>query len=146
MTVGGIWAGNDEMAIGALEALDEAGLKPGAEVPVGGLNWSQDGLKEIIAGRMLLTDGGHFFVGAWAMALLRDLASGCDFAAGDATTVVFPTAAIFAPQAPQALRVIGAGDFAALDFRSYLAGSPAGCGKHEFALDRLQLSSAPHEN
>lgn len=77
----GIWAGNDPMALGALRAAIAAGLVSGRNIQVVGLNWSEDALREIKAGRLLLTDGGHFLLGGWSIVLLRDYADGCDFAA-----------------------------------------------------------------
>lgn len=51
----GIWAGNDPMALGALRAGVAAGLTPGRNIQLVGLNWSEDALREIKAGRLLMT-------------------------------------------------------------------------------------------
>lgn len=67
-----IWAANDPIAFGARSALEKAGLKPGKDVCLVGLNWSAQGLELVRNGEMLLTDGGHFLAGAWAMVLLSD--------------------------------------------------------------------------
>ena len=81
----GIWAGNDPMALGALRAVVAAGLTPGRNIQLVGLNWSEDALREIKAGRLLMTDGGHFLLGGWSIV-------SC------ATT---PTAAISRPHRPR---------------------------------------------
>jgi len=51
--IDGIWAANDEMALGAVEALRGAGLA--GEVPVTGIDATGDAVRAIIAGEMLCT-------------------------------------------------------------------------------------------
>lgn len=67
-----IWAANDPIAAGASESLQRADLQPGKDVCLVGLNWSADGLDRVRNQEMLLTDGGHFLAGAWALVLLHD--------------------------------------------------------------------------
>ena len=74
-----VWAANDNIALGAIAALKEAGRVPGKDVFVGGLNWSTDGLDAVTDGEMTLTHGGHFFAGAWVMVLLHDYVNGVEF-------------------------------------------------------------------
>ena len=71
-----VWAANDDIALGAIAALEDAGRLPGKDVFVGGLNWSSEGLKNVADGKMTLTHGGHFFAGAWVMVLLHDYING----------------------------------------------------------------------
>ena len=63
-----LWAANDPMALGAITALREAGYQPGADVVVGGLNWSQAGVERVLKGEMTVTmvatsSSGH---GRWS--------------------------------------------------------------------------------
>ena len=67
-----IWSANDPIAMGARDALISHQIEPGKEVCLVGLNWSASGLEMVQNGQMLLTDGGHFLAGAWAMVLLND--------------------------------------------------------------------------
>lgn len=76
----GIWCANDDMALGAIDAALSLGLEPGRNLSVIGLNWQEEALSEVAAGRMVLSMGGHFLLGAWALAMLRDHADGLDFA------------------------------------------------------------------
>jgi ABC-type sugar transport system substrate-binding protein len=78
-----LWAANDPMALGAIAALKEAGYRPGVDVMVGGVNWSQEAVDRVLNGEMVVTYGGHFLLGAWAMVVLRDYQDGRDFAAED---------------------------------------------------------------
>lgn len=81
----GIWCANDDMALGALDAALELGLKPGTDLALAGMNWQTDALREVAAGRIVLSMGGHFLLGAWALAWLRDHADGRDFALAGGT-------------------------------------------------------------
>lgn len=76
--VDAVWAANDNIALGAMAALENAGRIPGKDVFVGGLNWSKDGLDAVKHGEMTLTHGGHFFAGAWVMVLLHDYINGAE--------------------------------------------------------------------
>jgi ABC-type sugar transport system substrate-binding protein len=50
-----IYAHNDEMAIGAIAALEAAGKKPGKDVIVVSVDGTRDALQAIIDGKMLAT-------------------------------------------------------------------------------------------
>jgi ABC-type sugar transport system substrate-binding protein len=112
-----LWAANDPMALGAITALREAGYKPGVDVVVGGLNWSQDGVERVLKGEMILTHGGHFLVGAWAMVVLRDYHDGRDFAEED-VRLQFPMGAIDPPVARR-FPEIGKVDWRRVDFTRF---------------------------
>ncbi|WP_324692452.1 ABC transporter substrate-binding protein [Cobetia sp. D5] len=86
-----VWASNDAMAQGAILAIEAAGLTPGEDVLVAGLNWSPEGISMVSDRRMLLTDGGHFMAGAWAMVMVRDHA---DIEGWAPRNVNFPMSAI----------------------------------------------------
>jgi galactofuranose transport system substrate-binding protein len=48
----GVFAHNDEEALGAIQALEEAGLKPGVDIKVLGLDATADGFKYLISGQL----------------------------------------------------------------------------------------------
>ncbi|HTX93018.1 MAG TPA: ABC transporter substrate-binding protein [Anaerolineales bacterium] len=48
----GVFAHNDEEAIGAIQAITEAGLKPGVDIKVIGLDATADGFKYLISGEL----------------------------------------------------------------------------------------------
>lgn len=75
-----VWAGNDLMAFGAMDALEAAGGVPGRTKLFSGVNTSTEAMNAVISGRMEALAGGHFIVGAWALVMLYDLANGRDFA------------------------------------------------------------------
>ena len=74
-----IWAANDPMALGAIKALKENALKPGEDVFVSGLNWSNEAIENIQNGEMCASVGGHFMVPGWSLVILYDYHNGIDF-------------------------------------------------------------------
>ena len=74
-----IWAANDPMALGAIDAVIKRNKRPGENIFVGGLNWSTEALEKIVNGTMVTSIGGHFMQGAWAMVLIHDYHKGLDF-------------------------------------------------------------------
>ncbi|OKO76173.1 ABC transporter substrate-binding protein [Bradyrhizobium sp. AS23.2] len=139
----GIWAGNDPMALGAINAVVAAGLAPGQNIQVVGLNWSEDALRAIRAGRLLLTDGGHFLLGGWSIVLLRDYADGCDFAAASPHVEV-KTSEITRTNLASVGDLIRTRAFDRIDFAGFRA-KPGRCGHYDFSIDALISSLAPLE-
>ena len=140
----GVWAANDPMALGAIDALEAKGLSPGKDVGVVGLNWSADALAAIEAGKLLMSDGGHFLGGAYALVLLRDYADGCDFAAADAGAAqTFPLAAIDRSNLDQVKNLIVRREFQRIDFSRFLAGHGGVCGAYDFSLPAVLRAIGP---
>ena len=137
----GIWAGNDPMALGALKAVAAAGIAPGEDIQVVGLNWSEDALREIKAGRLLLTDGGHFLLGGWSIVLLRDFADGCDFAA-TSPHVEVKTSAITRDNLASVATLIATHAFDQIDFARFRA-KAGRCGQYDFSVEALISSLSP---
>jgi ABC-type sugar transport system substrate-binding protein len=132
---GVVWAANDPIAFGAIAALRAAGFRPGEDVFIVGLNWSAPALQRVAEGEMLLTDGGHFLAGGWAMVLLRDHASGLDLGADG--TVRFAMSAITRENVERFQRHFGQRDWSVIDFAALsrsLGQTPAG---YDFTLERL---------
>ncbi len=75
-----IWAANDPMALGALEAVVNASKSPGKDIIIGGLNWDKPALNSIKKGEMQISMGGHFMTGGWSLVLLYDYHNKKDFA------------------------------------------------------------------
>lgn len=137
----GIWAGNDPMALGALKAISAAGLVPGQDIQVVGLNWSEEALRAIRTGRLLLTDGGHFLLGGWSVVLLRDYADGCDFAA-NSPHVEVKTSAITRDNLASVGDLIETRAFDRIGFTRFRA-QAGRCGRYDFSIDALISSLSP---
>jgi ABC-type sugar transport system substrate-binding protein len=139
-----LWAANDPMAIGAITALRDAGYKPGSDVIVGGLNWSQTGIERVLNGDMLLTHGGHFLGGAWVIVIIRDLHDGRDFAEED-VRLQFPMGAIDRPTAVR-FPEIGKVDWRKVDFTRFSKTRNPAIQRYAFTPDAVlsQLASTAH--
>ena len=70
--VTGVWAANDAMAIGAIQALQRMGKHPGQDVIVAGLNGDDDAIKAIQQGTLVISPAGHWLMGGFALAALFD--------------------------------------------------------------------------
>jgi hypothetical protein len=77
--IGVIWAANDAMALGAVEAVREAGRAPGEEVLLGGVDLGHEALVAVDEGSLAVSIGGHCLDGARALILLHDHFKGRDF-------------------------------------------------------------------
>ena len=137
--LGAVWAANDAIGLGAIKAIREAGLKPGIDVKVSGLNWSQDAIKHVINGEMTLTHGGHFLAGAWAMVMLYDYVQGHDFNAISAE-VNFPMTAINQANAPDYLEHFGNQQWSRIPFKNFSLTHSKKLTRYPFTLTKLLQS------
>jgi ABC-type sugar transport system substrate-binding protein len=71
-----IFAHNDGMALGGIDAVEAAGLKPGSDVLVIAIEGSREGLKAIVAGKLNLSVECNPLVGPQLIAVARDAAYG----------------------------------------------------------------------
>jgi hypothetical protein len=96
----------------------------------------------VLNGDMVVTHGGHFLVGAWAMIILRDLHDGRDFAEED-ERLQFPMGAIDHPVARR-FPNIGAIDWRLVDFTRFSKVRNPALTRYGFTPDAAlaQLSSA----
>ncbi|WP_051711134.1 ABC transporter substrate-binding protein [Andreprevotia chitinilytica] len=85
--INAIWAANDEMALGAMDALANTKM---ARLPVGGVLSSTRGVEALAAGKLRAMPGGHVALGACALMLLNDYRQGHDFANGKQAEITIP--------------------------------------------------------
>lgn len=115
----GIWCANDDMALGAMAAATHLGRQPGQDLHLVGMNWQDEALAHVAAGRLLLSMGGHFLLGAWALAWLRDYADGVDFAANGGVEQSLSLAGLGAEQVAPYLSRVGQDGWRQLDFTQF---------------------------
>ncbi|KHL68930.1 LacI family transcription regulator [Pseudomonas flexibilis] len=75
-----VWSANDEMALGAIEAVRERGLQPGRDVQFSAANNSAEVFQARLEGDIGALTSGHFTLGGWALLLVHDYHLGRDFA------------------------------------------------------------------
>jgi ABC-type sugar transport system substrate-binding protein len=71
-----VFAHNDSMALGAIEAIEAAGLKAGSDILVIGIEGSRKGLEAIVAGKMNVSVECSPLLGPQLMAVVQDVAVG----------------------------------------------------------------------
>ncbi|WP_348748276.1 ABC transporter substrate-binding protein [Pseudomonas rhodesiae] len=128
-----VWSANDEMALGAMRALQNSGRTPGKDVLFSAVNSSPEILRARLDGRLTTLVAGHFTLGGWAMVLIHDDANGVDIGAHgglDRQTALFQL--IDAQQAQRLLRPAPTVDFRALSAQ----GKPASY-RYRFSLEWL---------
>lgn len=128
----GIWAANDALALGAIAAAEERSLQPGRDFCIVGLNWSPEAVELVRAGKMVMTDGGHFLAGGWAMVMLHDYLAGA-IAPMHPQETAFQMAPINRDNAEKFVAKLGDRDWRRIDFAHFAlkAGTDTG---YDFSL------------
>ena len=67
-----VWAANEQMAYGAMDALAEIGGVPGKDVLFSAINGTPQSLQALLDGRLSAVASGHFTLGGWAVVLLSE--------------------------------------------------------------------------
>jgi simple sugar transport system substrate-binding protein len=71
-----VFAHSDTMALGAIEAIEAAGFKPGSEILVIAIEGSRKGLEAIVAGKLNVSVECSPLLGPQLMAVVKDVAAG----------------------------------------------------------------------
>lgn len=114
-----LWAGNDLMAFGAMQAWAECCLARGRPPLFSAINTSDQALQALADGKLAALAGGHFMTGAMALVMLYDYEHGKDFAdLGLEQTL--PVFMLFdAHSATRFMQRFKGADFSSIDFRRY---------------------------
>lgn len=141
--VDGVWAANDAMALAAMDAARQIGLRPGRDLFVVGMNWSIPAVRLVAQGEMVMTHGGHHLGGAWSIVLLYDYFHGTDFAGRDGAQRTFPMSPITAQNADRFLQALGHGTYDRIDFARFSRVRYPGQADYDFTLERLLRAADP---
>lgn len=132
-----IWSANDEMALGAMKALEATGRVPGRDVLFGAVNSSQEALKARIAGRLSVLVAGHFTLGGWAMVLLNDDSQGIDFSRRGGADRVAPLLQLIDVAQAKRLLAFNQGVTDKVDFKRFSARGKAPYYQYPFSLQAI---------
>lgn len=132
-----VWAANDLMAFGAMDAAQAQGLTPGKDIFFSGINNSREALDAVIDGSLTQLAAGHFTAGGWAMVMLYDYHHGRDFA-DLGLELNYPLFTLIdARAARRFLERFGEGRFDAIDFRRYSRALSHSKASYAFGLEPL---------
>jgi ABC-type sugar transport system substrate-binding protein len=113
-----LWAGNDMIALGAMQTLEQRGGQPGKSMWFSGINTSAEAMVALRSGRLAALAGGHFMSGAWALVMLYDYHHGHDFA-DEGLQLVRPMFVLFTPAMAEKFEARFGQRFDSVDFRRY---------------------------
>lgn len=131
-----VWAANDPMALGAMNAAQRRGLSPGTNIFIGGLNWSNEALKNIQSGTLAVSVGGHFMLGGWAMVLIHDRNRGMDFT-DIGVEYTIPMGIITKKNVTDYLRIFGDQKWEKVNFKRFLRTNKIVNKPYNFSLDKI---------
>ncbi|PTQ73842.1 ABC transporter substrate-binding protein [Pseudomonas sp. GV071] len=133
-----VWTASDEMALGAMQAAEELGHKPGQDIHFATINSSAEALQAKIDGRIEVLVSGQFTIGGWALVMLQDYDKGLDFAkhgGKDRTLPIYVT--LDEKQSARLAKRIAGKDNYGLDFRRYLLHKQSKLREYNFSLRPL---------
>ena len=131
-----VWAGNDLMAFGAMQAWEKRGGVPGKDAWFSGVNTSREAMDAIASGRLAALAGGHFICGAWAVVMIYDYTHGRDFA-GEGLELDRTMFTLFDP--PRAATYVArfGEKFDQIDFRRYSKALNPRLKRYDFDFGQL---------
>lgn len=132
-----IWAASDHMALGAAEAAERVGRKPGEDIIIGGFDWNEANLRDIKAGRITASIGGHIFEGALVLILLYDYHKGIDFTGELGVKFYSPMHAITAGNVDQYQALLGDVNWNSIDFTKFSKALNPAVKRYDFSLSTL---------
>lgn len=132
-----LWAGNDLMAFGAMDAWRQRGGQPGKDAFFSGINTSAQAMAALRDDSLSVLAGGHFIAGAWSLVMLYDYHHGRDFA-DEGLELVRPMFTLFDDRsAARFMERYGKLDFSRVDFRRYSKQHNPGLRRYNFDFRQL---------
>ncbi|PNB74377.1 LacI family transcriptional regulator [Pseudomonas sp. GW456-E7] len=132
-----VWAANDEMAFGVMQAYVEAGGEPGKGVLFGAINNSPEALQALLDRRLSVLLGGHFSLGGWALVQLHDYDEGVDISQYGGRDRQIPLLQLIDRAQARRLLAIGATQDFGVDFHKLSAKGRPASWRYPFTLQTL---------
>jgi ABC-type sugar transport system substrate-binding protein len=132
-----VWAANDEMAFGVMQAYVEAGGVPGKGVLFGAINNSPEALQALLDRRLNVLLGGHFSLGGWALVQLHDYDEGVDISQYGGRDRQIPLLQLIDRAQARRLLALGATQDFGVDFHKLSAKGRPASWRYPFTLQTL---------
>lgn len=129
-----LWAANDSMALGAMDAAADLARIPGQDLLFAGCGWYGPALERILHGELTTSVGGHFMDGAWALVMLYDYHHGIDFISDPWQSTMF---AIDRDTLASYHALFGNREWDMIDFTRYSKMKNPGLTSYDFSLDSI---------
>jgi ABC-type sugar transport system substrate-binding protein len=132
-----VWAANDEMAFGVMQAYVEAGGVPGKGVLFGAINNSPAALQALLDRRLSVLLGGHFSLGGWALVQLHDYDEGVDISQYGGRDRQVPLLQLINREQARRLLEMGTAQDFGVDFHKFSAKGRPASWRYPFTLQTL---------
>jgi ABC-type sugar transport system substrate-binding protein len=132
-----VWAANDEMVLGVMQAYVEAGGEPGKDVLFGAINNSPAALQALLDRRLSVLLGGHFSLGGWALVQLHDYDEGVDISQYGGRDRQIPLLQLIDRTQAKRLLAMGAAQDFGVDFHKLSAKGRPTSYRYPFTLQTL---------
>jgi ABC-type sugar transport system substrate-binding protein len=132
-----VWAASDSMAFGAIEAAKSLGKKPGTDIFVGGIDWSDQGIEAVATGMLSTSVGGHFLEGAWSLILVHDYHYGIDFADDPGVRSMTSMHSVTSDTVEDYKEKLSNPDWSRIDFKRFSKKYNPDLKKYDFSLQAL---------
>ncbi|MBI3907188.1 MAG: ABC transporter substrate-binding protein [Pseudomonas fluorescens] len=132
-----VWAANDEMAFGGMQAYVEAGGVPGKGVLFGAINTSPAALQALLDRRLSVLLGGHFSLGGWALVQLHDYDEGVDISQYGGRDRQIPLLQLIDRTQAKRLLAMGTAQDFGVDFHKLSAKGRPASWRYPFTLQTL---------
>jgi ABC-type sugar transport system substrate-binding protein len=132
-----VWAANDEMVFGVMQAYVEAGGVPGQGVLFGAINNSPAALQALLDRRLSVLLGGHFSLGGWALVQLHDYDEGVDISQYGGRDRQIPLLQLIDRTQAKRLLAMGAAQDFGVDFHKLSAKGRPASWRYPFTLQTL---------
>ncbi|MCP5161420.1 MAG: ABC transporter substrate-binding protein [Hahellaceae bacterium] len=131
-----IWAASDSMILGVEDWANQKGVKMGAQLVAGGIDWARDALVEISQEQLEVSYGGHFMEAGWAIVMLFDRLRGSQ-AGTDRLHLSTQMEALDRHNVNEYLGRFGGQDWSSIDFQRFSRAYTPSLQTYDFSLRAL---------
>lgn len=137
-------SGNDDIALGVIEAAKEHGLNPGKDILTGGIDGTTELLEKVNAGDAVCTISGLFLHGAWSLIVLNDHLKGAAIAERGSHTINVGNTLVDSSNVALYLSAFRERNWQDIDFLSFSKSENSKLERYAFSLDSIvkQLSES----
>lgn len=132
-----VWAASDSMAFGSIDAAKSLGRKPGVDVFIGGVDWSDQGIESVASGALTASVGGHFLEGAWSLILVHDHHYGIDFVDDPGIRSMTSMHSVTADTIQDYMEKLNNPDWSRIDFKRFSKKHNPSLKTYDFSLQAL---------
>ncbi len=138
------WFASDALARGGMQAIKALQNNDGQAIFVGGMDWTREALTAIESNKMVVSLGGHFMEGGWALLLIHDFHYGFDFVDDLGIQINTRMQAVTKDNVQQYKRALDEKDWSKINFKNYSKKYNSKLGRYHFAAETLVNSITVH--